>query len=90
MTPTTKAYYSTAELAELCGVPYEQMRRFLKTTSLWKLAFGVKVKRKFWLTDIQNNCPYLWDSILLAERLRNGERLGVPRHDEDDDWSDDD
>lgn len=66
-------FYCTSELAEMCGASYEQMRRLLKQTPLWKQGFGGKVKRQFWLTDIQNTVPQLWDSIMLKDRINGSE-----------------
>lgn len=65
-----KPFQSTSELADMCGLTYRKMLYFLKQTSLWDRALCFNgTKRYFLITDIQNECPRLWDSILMSLQL---------------------
>lgn len=71
-------WYSVGELASLCGISDDAMSDILRQTRLWSPQKLPGVKRRFLLSDIQNEFPSLWDSILEAIQLN--EQLRDPRN----------
>lgn len=65
-----QSFYTISELANLSGIARQRMARLLKSLPIWdksKMPVGVRI---FFISDIKEELPELWEGISEAYHCR--------------------